>query len=282
MRRFLIVVLAIAMSAVPAHAQFIGFTAPQTVQQQLGSSPAACSTTAQDYPVQNLGQTEHYLTVLADGMSTQFTVNFFGLDVNGRRVNISDEMDMAAGTAGSLFASGYYPKVVVEVVCQPATATYTLTYSGAWGTPPATTGNYMQTQIAKELFNGISVSGGLTYGFIPPFGSSAGVVFFRFNAGNVAGSTISVRCQSSAGGTHAAAIVLPAAAIPSDTNLHDFQVGNFPCPIVSVVFTGGSGSLVYISYIFGTPGMSSWPIAAATPLLAQPHRPSAPHRPHHP
>lgn len=268
-RKSLLSVLALALtfagcvSPHTAQAQFIGYTSPQTVQQQLGASPATCSNTAQDYTVNNLGQTEHYLTVTADGTSTQFTVNFYGLDVNGVRVNISDELDMAAGTAGSLFAAGYYPKVVVEVVCQPNTATYTLTYSGVWATPPAKTGNFLQTQIDKEIFNGISGNGGLTYSFIPPFGSSAGELFFRFNSGNVAGSTISVTCASAPGGSKATATILAPASIANNTNQQNFQVSNFPCPIVSVHYvSGGSGALVYIAYVFGSPGLSNWTLAA--------------------
>ena len=249
------------VSPVPVQAQFIGYTSPQTVQQQLGPSLGPCSGLAQDYTVNNLGQTEHYLTVVADGASTQFTVNFYGVDVNGRRVNISDELDMAAGTAGSLFASGYYPKVFVEVVCRPNTATYTLTYSGVWATPPAKTGNFLQTQIDKEIFNGISGDGGQTYSFIPPFGSSAGELYFKFNSGNVAGSTISVVCQNLGGA--ASATVLTPASIANNTNQQNFQVSNFPCPIVSVHYTsGGNGSLLYIAYVFGTPGLSSWTLAA--------------------
>lgn len=277
MRKVLTAVLAmLGLFSAPALAQFIGFTSPQTVQQRLGAAENICggATVRQDYAVQNLGQTEHFLTVIAagggGGTATQFTVAFWGVDVNGNRVQISDELDMAGAQTGALFASGYYPKVWASVTCAPTTATYALTYSGTWGTPAPAAGVFLQTQINKAIWSSY-----LTQGFtqtrelIPPFGASAGVLYFTFNAGGNATSTVAVNCLPGNGG---AVSVLPATTLANVTTTQIFEMPNTPCPLWSMVFTGPGGATVSVSAVFATPGFSNWPIDV-TPTTAAARRP---------
>jgi hypothetical protein len=222
----------------------------------------------QEFTVQNLGQTEHYLTVAADNSNaTHFSATLIGVTATGARVIISDSLEMAGLITGSLYANGYFPKVLVDVFCTPTTATYTLSYSGVTSTAAPQGGTFEQSRIDKLIFNGqTSVGNVLVDNLIPPFGSSAGFVFFRFVSAPAAGSTLAVSCQNAQGSGFAwNVVVLPAATLASSTTMQDFQVPNFPCPQMQVSYNGAGGPAV-IAYAFATGGFSNWPIDSGTPV----------------
>lgn len=256
--------LLLVLAPSTAFAQFIGFTSPQTATQQLGTSQQNCTGIAQDFPVQNLGQTEHYLVVVSDGHATHLRVNMFGVNQNGARVQIGDQLEMANLTGGAVFAAGYFPQVVVEVQCTPVTARYTLTYSGVWATPPPTIGNFLQTQIDKEIFNGMSGTAPIVYSIAPPFGTSAGEIIFRFVSGPAAG-TIDARCESAPGVgiTWAVNVLAPGTAVAANTTQQGFQIPNFPCPELTIDYFPGGGA-IYLAYLFQPAGFTNWPMQAPT------------------
>jgi hypothetical protein len=274
----------------PALAQFIGFTSPQTVTQTLGKAHQPCTDPTPGFPggqeqtfdVQNLGQTEHYLKVAADnGNAVHFSVRIVGVDITGIGVNISDQLEMAgAQFTGSLFASGWFPKVQVIVACAPSTATYTLTYSGTWGTPTPTAGSFFQSRIDRQLWHGVTGVNSLSLPTIPPFGSSAGVAFVQFLSAPVSGSTLAVQCENQSGSW--IVVVLSPTTIAGTTTLQEFQVPNFPCPLMAVNFLPGGGattSSVSLAFAFGAPGFSDWPLTQGVPAIAAHGRPG--HNHHH-
>jgi hypothetical protein len=237
------------------------------VTQVLGTANQPCNGQQQNFQIQNLGQTEHYLNVISDGTATHLLVFMSGIDNQGHAVRISDQLEMANLLSGALFAAGYFPKVVVTVQCVPTTSTYTLTYSGVWATPPPTVGNFLQTQVDKEIYNGFSGDGGFTYPIVPPYGTSAGELVFRFVSGAVTGSTLQVECLRAPGaGTGWASNVTVAETIASNTTQQNFPVSNFPCPEMFLKYvSGGNGSTVYLAYNFQTAGFSA---SQATPSSA--------------
>jgi hypothetical protein len=253
----------------PMLAQFIGFTSPQTATQQLGAASQACNGNPQDFDVQNLGQTEHYLIVVSDGHATHMRVNMFGINQNGARVFIGDQLEMANLTDGALYASGYFPKVTVEVQCTPATSIYTLTYSGVWATPPPGPpggGNFQQTQIDKEIFNGMDGSASITYSInVTPFGSSAGALIFRWIANPVSTANVDARCASGPGtGTTWAVNVIPlGTALTNATTQQTLVVPTWPCPLLTIDYNPGgtaTGSTIYLAWLFSTGGFHDWGI----------------------
>jgi hypothetical protein len=251
--------------------QFIGFTAPQTEQQTLTTNHACAGGVTpqgdpQDFIIQNLGQTEHYLKVLSDGHASHLSVEIIGVNATGQEFIISDILEMAGTATGSLFAAGYFPRTIVRVFCTPIASTYTLAYSGSWGTPPPNFGNYMQTQIDKQLF-AAATGTALSESLIPPYGSSAGELFFRFTSAPATGATIAVACTSVLGGGISwAAVILSPQTLTSGTTTQAFQVPNFPCPTMQVNYTGAAGPTVSIAYAFATAGFSNWPLATGTPV----------------
>jgi len=90
-------------------AQFIGYTSPQTVAQRVFTNLGAAGTSS---PVQNLGQTVHYLYYTVAPAPTAVEV-VLEADTGGGWFEISNTA--TAFSTGIVFASGYYPLVRVNV-----------------------------------------------------------------------------------------------------------------------------------------------------------------------
>lgn len=245
-----VVILALIVPAL-AHAQFIGYTSPQSVQQTLASAQA-CSGSLQTFNVINLGQTEHFLTFIpstATGIQT-LDVAIYGVDKSGNATKLSDDLVQSNSSAptGSINGSGYYPIVQAQVICS-GSGTYTLNYSGVSSTPDGVKGGYKTAQILKVPLNGIPLGSGTnSQNFTTPFGSTAGQLVFTATGAPPAGSSVFVSCISPSplGQT----FNLTAAVT------QEFAVGGFPCDQAALSFLSGgaSANTGTISYVFNVPG----------------------------
>ena len=243
-----LLVLAGCLLAPPARAQFIGFTSPQTVQQTLTTN-LPCTGAAQIFPVTNLGQTQHFISINSSGSITSLQGIIQGIDTQGNVFTISD----VAGIGGNTTASGYFPIVRVQITCLPAvTGTFTLSYSGASSTPNVTAGSYLSSQVDKFLFRGVAANVNQNISFQSPYGSSSGTLVFQYTGASIGGSSVTVFCTGSTTiGSFTNFVFSPA----NDTFAQTFNVPASTCPQVQVSYTsGGVASNLNLEYIFDPPG----------------------------
>jgi hypothetical protein len=235
-----------------AFAQFIGYTAPQTEQQVLATNQA-CTGSAQVYPIKNLGQTQHYLSISSLTGQQTFHAEIDAIDVQGGIYPISDAMETAGGASsgiGTVAASGYFPKIQVSITCGPNTATYNASYSGAWGTFNTNTGTYLQAQIDKVIFNAIPGNSNQVRVFIPPFGNSLGTVYFSQTGTVTTAGTISILCETTAG-NYTVSTLSPT----TSTSIQAFSVPSVACPLLSVAYVpgGSTATAIILEYVFSVP-----------------------------
>jgi hypothetical protein len=263
-KSFLVAFVAfVAFVADVAHAQFIGYVAPQTEQQTLATN-ATCTGSAQTFPIQNLGQTQHYASFTAVTGATKFQAVIDGVDRSGNIVQISDVLEPSGAgflfTSGTLKGTGYYPKAQIVVTCSPNTATFTLSYSGAWATFNEDNGSYLAGQIDKVEYNGADATVNETDTFQTPFGSSAGTYFFKYGTA-IAGGTLTITCSTVTGfgGTFSTAGTQPLnVTLANSSSGQAFQIPDTACPFATVAYTApGGGTTITGEYVFAVPGLSN-------------------------
>lgn len=233
-----------------AQAQFIGYVSPQTEQQTLASS-SLCTGSNQFFTIQNLGQTQHYLTISAIGTATQFQALIQGVDNLGNTFPISDQIQ----TVGTVRGSGYFPKIQVQITCSPNTATFSAAYSGAWGTYDSPSASYLLGQVDKVAFSNIAENSNATNAMQTPFDSSAGTLVFRYSAGGAGGSLVVTCLSPNNPGT-----VVYTATLANSTALQTFPVPAFTCPNIQLNYNNnGTPGTQFTEYIFAVPGTGSPP-----------------------
>jgi hypothetical protein len=247
----------------PARAQFIGFSSPQTVQQTLAPALTACTGVAQNFPVQNLGQTQHFASIVATNTNVSIALKIQGLDVNGNIFTISD-VAFGSGIAGAnptVTASGYFPVIRVVVICSGGT--FTLSYSGASSTPNVISGAYLSAQVDKSIFSGLPANLSFPSGLIvPPFGSTAGTLAFQFTTAANAGATLNVVCVGNGvNNTYWTEVF----TIANTLAMQSFSVGGQNCGLLQVTYTtGGGAGTVALDYLFTPPGLLNPTLASYT------------------
>lgn len=236
------------------HAQFVGFTSPQTVQQTLATN-LACTGTAQNFVVANLGQTQHYLSIANVIGVQKFQAEIDALDNQGNVLRISDIAELAGIVTtrqGTLSGSGYFPVIRASVTCSPGTGTFTASYSGTSSAPNGAAGTYLTAQIDKVNFFQLPANVNQQDNFQTPFGNSAGTIYFQYNTSSVAGGSLSVACNANG---PAAATFNFSVTLANTVGLQTFTVGPGPCPFAQVQYISpGGGTTVSAEYIFSVPG----------------------------
>jgi len=245
-RIFAILAGMIFLPALLARAQFIGYVAPQTEQQVLAQN-VACNGASQFYAIQNLGQTQHYLTVSAISGAVEFQATIQGVDVLGNVFSISDPL-MAMGTVKG---SGYYPKIQIKVFC--VSGTYTATYSGAWGTYDSPTAAYALAQTDKIVFNNNGEGSSSAFQFQTPFSSAAGEVDFQYSVAG-AGGSLQVECETAGLQT----VTVYNTTLANTTALQTFIIPPFSCQNLILQYTTNSVvGTIFAEYLFTQPGANA-------------------------
>jgi len=246
--RTLAIVLALTTGAA---AQFQGYFSPQTTQQTLATA-TACTGAAQTYAISNLGQTQHWLTVAFNNSQT-FHGEIDGIDRQGNIFRISDVLETASAK-GVVVASGYYPQVQVVITCAPVTATYTASYSGAWGTPLNDVGQALFAQIDKTNASASPATQSVSDTFQTPFGNSSASVYIGL-VGTVTGGTVTATCNPSGALAGITTVQLLNVAVTGTLATPYFPLPDYPCPSMTVAYVAGSGSgNVTLETIFNQPG----------------------------
>jgi hypothetical protein len=240
-----------------SHAQFTGYTTPQTVTQTLAPAGTACTGVAQTFITQNLGQTQHYAYIRTNSSVSNLVMQIQGVDAGGNVYVISDTSTSAipiAGNNSALLGSGYFPKTQIVVTCLPSsTGTFNLNYTGTSATSNQIVGSYLISQQDKTI--GSAAPAGTTYFavFQTPFGNSFGTLSFQYTGTGPAGSALSVVCQTQNGtgpGSYGYTLAVTSALA------QNFVVPPGSCPNITVQYTtGGASAATYLlDYVFVPPG----------------------------
>lgn len=252
----------LALSPLAARAQGPTYTIPQSVQATLATA-TACTGTTQTFSTatpalnaigfRNLGQTQHQITVIPSGTTTNLKASILGQDTLGNTFQISDTM-IAFGTGSTpiVQGNGSFPIIIIQVICN--SGTFSLSYSGTSSTSNSNSGNFLVSAIDKTILafwpEGSSVNNPT---FITPFGNSAGTLSFLYNGTAIAGSLVSVFCTNVPVSTGTSYLIdIPNTA---GTSLN-FQVPSGPCPNVAITYTSGGAGVgtVTLDYVFSAPG----------------------------
>jgi hypothetical protein len=246
--RILALVLALTASAA---AQFQGYFSPQTTQQTLATA-ALCTGAAQTYPIQNLGQTQHWLSVAFNNAIT-FHGEIDGIDRQGNVFRISDVLETQSAK-GVVIGTGYYPQIQVVITCAPVSASYTASYSGAWGTPFNNVGHALFAQIDKTNMSANPATTSVSDSFATPFGNSSASIYIGL-VGTVTGGTVTATCNPSGALAGVTSVQLLSVAVTNTLATPYFPLPDYPCPSMTVAYTAGSGSgNVTLETIFNPPG----------------------------
>jgi hypothetical protein len=243
--------------AVGAQAQFIGYVSPQTVQQTLATS-LACTGSQQTFSVSNLGQTQHYLSIIAASVQT-FTAEIDGVDTQGNVYRISDVLELAGASAfrqGTVVGSGYFPKIQVSVLCGPTSGSFTASYSGGSSISNVPVGTLLTAAIDKiNFFSASATTNQQDNNEQTPYGSSAGTLLFAYAAAPSSTGAVSILCS---GVGISSAVTVFTASLANTTAVQVFSVPDKPCPFASVQYGAGTGgTTVSAEYLFSSPGRST-------------------------
>jgi hypothetical protein len=244
-----------------AHAQFIGYSAPQTNQQTLATN-AACTGGAANFLVNNFGQISHLAQITAITSTVQsLSIVIQGSTDGVNFVTISDFLNLNGvsfplGTG--ITASGYYPVVRVQVTCGPSGGgrTFSLSYSGVAGAiTSGLSGTFLSSAIDKQLAASAPAgSNSTSLGGFTPFGNLSGQIAFQYTGGaGPSGSTLTLTCQQATGG----AMLTQVFTLATTGNVvQTFAAPPAPCTSYTVLYTSGGASAVTYSldYNFTYPG----------------------------
>jgi hypothetical protein len=237
-----------------AQAQFTGFVGLQTTQQTLATG-TACTGTNQVFPVRNLGQAYHFAAITSVG-ATRLTMQIQGVDNHGNVFGISDVVaapGFGATRAASIFGVGYYPITQISISCLPSggSATFSLSYSGAYAAYSSNTGDYLKAQLDKYLLNNVPGNADANLSIATPFGSSAGNIIFQYNGASAGGGTLLVQCDLGNGiGT-----TIFSTPLANVSTAQVFQIPPTPCITASVFYqNSGAAGTVITTYLFSEPG----------------------------
>lgn len=265
----------VAAFAFPTHAQFLGFTSPQTVTQKVFSgqtTPArtplatllACTpTNGSPCGIPNLGQTFHYLTYTPStatcvvDLTIQASydgVNFFNISPDASANNIL----LGQGLSGAgTYANGWFPVIAANLQnisnCAGGVSAF---YSGTSASTTNTFGVFTQaTGLQQNILQNASLSGVTTVVTIAtPANSSGGRIYLICTVTCGAGSDVfSVFDVPSPPQTQRTLATFTAA---NSTTLQTFTIPALTTNFVQVSFPLGNFATTNVSayYVFDSPG----------------------------
>lgn len=240
------------------HAQFLGYTSPQTVSQPIANNIACTPTIAVVVP--NLGQTVHSVTFTVTGSEPALAF----IQGSNDGVTFFQISDKAFSSIGSVTASGYYPVIKVQIACSLGATRVSANYAGTSVTLGQTFGDIDASYYNKTITVGGSVTAGSNFTsplVTTPYGSLAGYLLFSYFGGSgPANSTINVQCSL------ATVASLPTFTLATPTTLQIFPMPNYPCEngVISYIAGGANANTIQISYLFSKPGSQSAITSAAS------------------
>lgn len=240
-RRLALQTAALLALALPAAAQFLGYTSPQTIRTvALNAVTAATIST----PVPIIGQSAHYVayTIGGTGSVSQVVLRLIASQ-DGTNYFAIGEDATATTLSGSLFASGYYPFIEVQLVTFTVVSgipTLTATYTGTSVSPAAPWGDNAGAVYSKKLVVGRAANGSFANTLHMPFSLTAGgLLYITFSAATCAGSSFTISTSAESLGT---VTIVPATTLTATTNTQVFFVPSFGAFSLTFNYTSGCGA----------------------------------------
>lgn len=243
-----------------AHAQFIGYTSPQTVQNANLLSNTSCTGDV-FATVQNVGQTVHSVTYFVSTLSNTLRaqllttiegsfdgVNYFPISNTGSFDPV-EQQNLLTGITGQ----GYFPAVRVHFQCLGAGFMInSASYSGTSvsRSQPLGLQNVGEYSVNYVVNASAGSNNGPLSGVTTPYGNAAGIVSITPSAALPAGSQMVVTCDSS---------VFAAFTLAATNATQTFPVPAQPCTTLNMSYVSGgaSATLYQINYSFQQPGFTA-------------------------
>lgn len=246
-----------------AQAQFIGYTAPQTIRKTVltaASSPTTIN-------IDDVGQNMHFLAYTKSGTISLLDLRIEGSNDGVTFFPISDDAIDISSSAGTLYALGWYTVVRVNLVAITGGGTISATYSGTSSSSSPPVGTYTTgMQIRKVVFSRASQGASLTALVVTPSGSTSGFLLVESTQGTnfPAGSTISITQQVA---NFAFGFPLGSTSLTGRSFLF-VPVTGVPASAATVSYTSGGASANDFSawYIFSPPSASVDPCQSSSTL----------------
>jgi hypothetical protein len=254
-------------AVVPARAQFVGYTSPQTVYATPLSAVSAPTTAV----VSNLGQNMHYLTYTTTGSITVLDIRLEGSRDGTTFFPISDDATDVPPAFGQVFAIGSYPVVRVNLAAFSGSGSITATYSGTSATAGTPLGVFNPSQqVRRVVFSNVAANANQVATINAPFGSTLGYILITATGLLPAGSSFTA--SNVVGNVGLAFPVAPSLTTAATQN---FAVPADPATQILINYTSGgaSASTFNMYYVFVNPNEPSglsWPnTQPATTLNAE-------------
>ena len=195
-RSFWFFALCVICGPVLAHAQFLGFTSPQTVGPITCINAAIAPTTSSATPgaasfIPNLGQSVHYLTWLTLGNIT-FSIQLDGGFNNSTWFRISETGTVRG--SGAIWANVYYPFIRCNLTVASGGGSISATYTGTSVTAGPPAGIFNSSGIfTKDLARSAMANANALYSTSLPTGSSGGTIYIVNSGGFSAGGALTLK-----------------------------------------------------------------------------------------
>lgn len=266
---------ALLLCATTAHAQFLGYTSPQTVNVPVFAANTSCATGSLiSAPITNVGQSVHVISYNfgnSTGNLNGVVARIFASTDNVNYFQISDDGMPQAATPSLLVGYGSYPFVKVYVIGGSTGCLVKVDYSGTSVSPPNSVGITDQTAYQKSLASAQSAgSNGVFQNLVTPYGNTSGVIVVQNAAisgggGPPAGSTITITASYSL----LLAPSIATFALDTTAAVQSFVVPPYPTSGYKVTYTSGgaSSNILSINYIFAKPGEPTAPLCEKTAII---------------
>jgi len=244
----------LALAAVsPARAQFLGYIANQSTQQNVFSA-ASCSSTLNSALLSNIGQVGHavYYSITSGGANVQVAIQASANNANWFQIsnNAPTQPNIITGT-------GAYPYLRVQVTGGGAGCTITANYSGSSvATTVSLTGSNAQFMYLFTPFSGAAAGTTANSANISaPYGNAAGYLVVSYLGGaGPSGSTLAIEAIDGPTGTTNAVASYTLATASATAQV--FPVPGYAGNTFYLAYTsGGTSTATFtVSYYFTYPG----------------------------
>lgn len=263
----ILIFMVIVFFATLGHAQFIGYTSPQTVNATPFNS-VACTGSEQTATVNNVGQSVHFAYM------TKVNITSGVMLIKGSYDGVTFQTISTQATIGgfaqspSVFGAGSFPVLQISVTCTGTGGNhFTVRYSGTSAAPGPPFAQSLISEYAKNLAYGLNA--GTPAPTFPtlntPYGSSAGAIVFTYtDAAGPASSQLNLTCNTpSSSGT---ALLINPLAVTQDLQ-QIFIVPAKQCDTITVTYGPGgvSASNFSLDYVFATDPKGFLPASAQPP-----------------
>ena len=269
------------MYAPAAHAQFIGFTSPQTVDQKIISAATGpqvtpnqaafpCTPTAlAPCAIPNLGQTIHSVVYQITGTCTSPTLdlrieasndgtNFFAISQDA--IDIPTNPVSQTAKSGGVTAIGSFAVFRANLVAFSCTGGGTISawYAGTSSTVPTDSAIFQQANIGRQtLWQNVATNTALgSVQISTPFENASGSIWIMCSASCPSGMSIVVSALPLVNVTSPPSFTLSTIPVAQVTGWQKFDITDAPTNVVQLTVTPGAGGKTWTAIYNFVPSTS--------------------------